>query len=268
MLKMLTLSTQGQVLRQTLFTLLTSPFLANRLLRVASDFLQNLQNHHQRETCFRQWRRPPFGQDFAHEPTSSRPPSPCRSWHRASPEKRAACGGNHLCPRQLGASSRSRTHVAGTARPLARRARGRSPSSRDRPEAGKAAPYEDHGAEFISGAFNHKQHGAVWLPSRWWLRAVWKSMRMPLSSAAAANPIPCLATFLFSRGMGSRTWCDSQVVLKYPFFLWSAAKFWDTLLTPSVLSVTQETEEKAQLRQHCCLTDPNSAGSLCALVKN
>lgn len=210
MLKILTLSTQGQVLRQTLFTPLTSPFLTNRPLRVASDFLQNLQNHHQREMCFCQWWRPPFGQDFAHEPASSRPPSPSRSWHHASPEKRAARGGNHLCPRQLGASSRSPTHVAGTAWPLAGGGGMRKePLFQRQTRSRQGSSLWRSWCRIYFGAFNHKQHGAIWLPSRWWLRAVWKSMRMPLSSAVVANPIPCLATFLFSRGMASRTWCDS-----------------------------------------------------------
>lgn len=68
------------------------------------------------------------------------------------------------------------------------------------------------------------------------------------SSAAVVNPIPCFATFLFSRGMGSRRRCNCQVVVNYPpFFLWSAASFWDTLLTPAASSVIDEMKEAAQL---------------------
>lgn len=87
-------------------------------------------------------------------------------------------------------------------------------------------------------------------------------------SSSGGQPYSMLSNiFLFKR--------DGEQMMRYSgsseissFFLCSAAKFWDTLLTPSVLSVTQEMEEKAQLRQHYCLTDPNSAGSLRTLVKN
>lgn len=94
---MLTSSTQGRVLRQTLFPLLTSQFMTNRPLHMAFDIiLQNFQNHHQRQRCRHQWLHTFWtGLLLMNPPAAVQ--QDCRSLHRASQERRTACGRKHLC---------------------------------------------------------------------------------------------------------------------------------------------------------------------------